>query len=253
VDGQKEAHTSLAGSTIEVYLSSVIKLLVFDLDGTLADTSKDLAASVNHAIAQAGHSPLPLDTVIDFLGDGARTLIARSLMASGDGEASGDEIDGALEAFLEQYRDHCLQETRLYPGMLAALEQMPLLRKAVLTNKPDEPARKILAGLGLAGHFARVVGGDNPFGKKPDPGALRQIMEAEGASPPATVMIGDGLQDLNVAKRAGTHFMGFLGGLSPREALLRENPEFVFESMQALPQALAALQARLAATSGSRS
>jgi phosphoglycolate phosphatase len=230
----------------------VIKLLVFDLDGTLADTGKDLAASVNHAIAQAGHSPLPLGTVIEFLGDGARTLIARSLMASGDGNASGDEIDGALEAFLEYYRDHCLQETRLYPGMLEALEQLPSLRKAVLTNKPDGPARKIIAGLGLAGYFARVVGGDNPFGKKPDPGALRQIMEAERVSPQETIMIGDGLQDLHVAKRAGAHFLGFLGGMNPGKVLLRENPESVFESMQALPRALAGLQERLAATAGGR-
>ncbi|MEO7423636.1 MAG: HAD-IA family hydrolase [Fibrobacteria bacterium] len=231
----------------------MIKLLVFDLDGTLADTGKDLAASVNHAIAQAGHSPLPLGTVIDFLGDGARTLIARSLMASGDGNASGDEIDGALEAFLEYYRDHCLKDTRLYPGMLEALEQLPSLRKAVLTNKPDEPARKIIAGLGLAGHFARVVGGDNPFGKKPDPGALRQIMETERVSPQETIMIGDGLQDLLVAKRAGAHFLGFLSGLNPGKVLLRENPEFVLESMQALPRTLAGLQERLAATAGGRS
>src|SRR3954463_1494275 len=80
---------SLAGPLEEVYLSKVLKLLVFDLDGTLADTSHDLAVSVNHALSRAGHSPLPLGTVVGFLGDGARTLITRSLMASGNGETSG--------------------------------------------------------------------------------------------------------------------------------------------------------------------
>ncbi len=252
MDGKKEAHTSLAGLSVEVYLSEVIKLLVFDLDGTLADTANDLAAAVNHAIAHAGHSPLPLDTIIGFLGDGARTLITRSLMASGDGDASSDEIDGSLEAFLEFYRDNCLAETRPYPGVLASLQMLAGMRKAVLTNKPDEPARKIVAGLGMAGHFTRLVGGDNPFGKKPDPGALRQIMEAEGVSAQETLMIGDGLQDLRVAKRAGTHFLGFTGGMAPAEALVRENPESVFASMDALPRSIAALEARIGAQAGDR-
>ncbi|HKP96831.1 MAG TPA: HAD-IA family hydrolase [Fibrobacteria bacterium] len=222
----------------------MLKLLVFDLDGTLADTSHDLAVSVNHALTLAGHSPLPLGTVVGFLGDGARTLITRSLMASGNGETSAGEIDGALEAFLEHYRDHCLEATQAYPGVPASLEKLSAYRKALLTNKPDAPAGKILAGLGLAGRFVRVVGGDNPFGKKPDPGALRQIMEQEGVGPEETLVIGDGLQDLQVAKRAGTRFLGFIGGLAPREALLKENPEAVFEAMADLPRAIAALAAR---------
>jgi phosphoglycolate phosphatase len=252
VDGKKEAHRSLVGLSVEVYLSKVIKLLVFDLDGTLADTGNDLADSVNHAIAQAGHSPLPLDTVIGFLGDGACTLITRSLMASGDGTASPEEIDGALEAFLDYYRAHCLKETRLYPGVKESLARLSGLAKAILTNKPDEPARKVVEGLGLSGHFPTLVGGDNPFGKKPDPGALRHIMEAAGVSPEETLMIGDGVQDLRVAKRAGTHFLGFTGGMAPEEILRTEAPESVFPDMAGLPQAIEALNATLAGEPGAR-
>lgn len=212
----------------------------------MADTSKDLALSVNHALSQVGHSPLPMDTVVGFLGDGAKTLITRSLMASGDGETSPGEIDGALEAFLDHYRDHCLRETRLYPGMKASLDALAGRRKAVLTNKPDAPARKILAGLGVSACFVRLVGGDNPHGKKPDPAALREIMAAENVSPEETLMIGDGLQDLKVAKRAGAHFLGFTGGMAPQGLLLPEHPEAVLEDMARLPQAIAALEARLA-------
>jgi phosphoglycolate phosphatase len=237
---------------VEVYLSRVLKLLVFDLDGTLADTSSDLAVSVNHALSQVGHSPLPLDTVVGFLGDGARTLITRSLMASGDGETSSGEIDSSLEAFLEHYRNHCLGATRAYAGAIASLETLSRHRKAVLTNKPDEPARRILAGLGMSGHFIRLVGGDNPHGKKPDPAALRQMMQAEGVLPEETLMIGDGLQDLRVARRAGAHFLGFTGGMAPREALLLEKPEAVFEVMSALPKAVADLQARMDSQAGGR-
>lgn len=230
----------------------MLKLLVFDLDGTLADTGSDLAVSVNQALSLVGHSPLPLDTLIGFLGDGAQTLITRSLMASGDGETSAGEIESALESFLEHYRDHCLGATKVYPGLIASLESLSGRRKAVLTNKPDEPARRILAGLGLAGHFVHVVGGDNPYGKKPDPTALKHIMEAEGVLPEETLMIGDGLQDLKVARRAGARFLGFTGGMAPQAALLRENPESVFQDMSALPKAVAALEAGIDQQPGSR-
>ena len=95
----------------------MLKLLVFDLDGTLADTRLDLAESVNAALARVGRSPLPIATVVSFVGDGARNLITRSLMASGDGRPDAAEIDATLEAFLAHYQDHCLGATRAYAGV----------------------------------------------------------------------------------------------------------------------------------------
>jgi phosphoglycolate phosphatase len=228
----------------------VLKLLVFDLDGTLADTSHDLAVSVNHALTHEGHSPLPLGTVVGFLGDGARTLIMRSLMASGNGETSPGEIDDALESFLENYSEHCLGETKPYPGLVDSLKALGGLRKVVLTNKPDAPAHKVMEGLGLAPYFKRIVGGDNPFGKKPEPGALWEIMEMEGVSAAETVVIGDGVQDHQVAKRAGTHFLGFIGGLAPKEALLKEKPEASIAAMSELPAAISAINARIGSGKG---
>lgn len=219
----------------------MLKLLVFDLDGTLADTRKDLAISVNEALERVGRSPLPLETVIAFLGDGARNLVTRSLEAAGDGSASNSEIDATLEAFLEHYRGQCLQATRAYPGTETALASLSGYRKAVLTNKPGIPARKIVDGLGLAPHFAHLVGGDNPLGLKPDPSALRALMEAEKVSPQETLMIGDGMQDLRTARRAGTRFLGFLNGMADRRAMLAGNPEATYASMDELAKAIAAM------------
>lgn len=219
----------------------MLKLLVFDLDGTLADTRTDLAVSVNAALARVGRTPLPLETVIAFLGDGARNLVTRSLMAAGDGSASGSEIEATLEAFLEHYRGQCLEATMEYPGTSAALASLAGYRKAVLTNKPGIPARRIIDGLGLAPHFAHLVGGDNPLGLKPDPSALRALMEAEKVSPEETVMIGDGVQDLFTARRAGTLFLGFLNGMADRGAMLAGKPKATYASMAELPAAIAAL------------
>ena len=221
----------------------MIKLLVFDLDGTLADTRKDLAASVNEALGSLGSSPLPLETVIAFLGDGARNLIMRSMMAAGDGQVTNFEIESGVRAFLEHYREHCLAETRAYPGLTDSLDRLGRFRKAVLTNKHSEPARKIVAGLGLASHFTQLVGGDNPYGLKPDPEALQKIMASEGVAPEETIMIGDGVQDLMTARRAGTRFLGFLGGMASQAALLAENPEYVFDEMIDLADAVASLEA----------
>jgi phosphoglycolate phosphatase len=235
----------------EVYLSRVLKLLVFDLDGTLADTRHDLAMSVNHALQATGHGRIPLAAVSGFVGDGARNLIRRSLAAAVTGAVPEDEVEAALNSFLEHYAAHCLGETSAYPGVSSALDRLPGYAKAVLTNKPAAPARTILAGLKLASHFRMVLGGDNPHGRKPDPAGLMHIMATETAAPDETVLIGDGIQDLRAARNAKTHFLGFLGGIGSAAALRSENPEAVFEDMNRLPEALAALEARLT-TAGDR-
>jgi phosphoglycolate phosphatase len=231
----------------------VLKLLVFDLDGTLADTRRDLAGAVNAALSQAGYRPLPMESVVAFVGDGARNLLSRALAAASPAQVPSAVLEAALSAFLDHYSRNCLAETRAYPGAAEALESLAGFRMAVLTNKPVEPARRILEGIGLARRFARIVGGDNPLGQKPDPAALLSIMEREGARPEETLMIGDGTQDLIAARRAGARFLGFLSGMAPREALLAEAPEAVFASMAELPAAVQALaSAGRHAASGAR-
>lgn len=253
--GEEEAHGILVGGKGRKYLSRVLKLLVFDLDGTLADTRRDLAASVNAALAAIGRAPLPVETVVGFVGDGARHLLTRSLAAApalAKDPPDPATVDAALEAFLAHYREHCLIETRAYPGLEQALKRLSGYRKAVLTNKPGAPAARILEGLGVSGHFRHVFGGDNPFGQKPDPAALRKLMELESARPEETVMIGDGVQDLRAARRAGARFLGYLEGMGPPAALLAEGAEATFASMDELPAAVAALEAKGTAAAGGR-
>lgn len=232
----------------------MLKLLVFDLDGTLADTREDLAASVNHALAALGLPTLPLPAVMEKVGNGARVLIqssledARSRAGASLPAPEAGETERALSEFLAHYGAHCLVETRAYPGAAEALGKLAGYRKAVLTNKPEAPARRILEGLGLAPHFDFILGGDNPHGKKPDPAALEWLMASARAEPRATAMIGDGVQDARAARRAGAFLIGYLGGIGPRADLLAEGPDAAVEAFGELPGAVTALEARLAAS-----
>ena len=234
--------TYLVAPEAEVYLSKVIKLLVFDLDGTLVDTRRDLANSVNHALVQAGFGALPVEAVVGAVGDGARNLIERSIKLAKNGVPPlPEETETVLSLFLKHYNEHCLVESAPYPGVAAALEKLAGYRKAVLTNKPGEPARRLLKGLNLAQHFEWILGGDNSFGQKPHPAALNHILATAGVKSEQTVMIGDGVQDLKVAQGAGTHFIGFLAGIGDRQTLLALHPESTLEEMQNLPAAVTAM------------
>ena len=230
----------------------MIKLLVFDLDGTLVDSRQDLCNSVNFALKQAAWPTLPLETVMGNVGNGARNLLEDCLSAAMDvalGTAKGkarptaEAVDSLYSVFMTHYHQHCLVETLLYPGAESVLRSLKGYRKAVLTNKPEKPARIILDGLQVASHFELTVGGDTPYGKKPDPAGLRHILSALGASPDEAVMIGDGEQDAEAARNAGVRFIGFLSGIGSREVLLRTEPDAVIKDLAGLTQALSILEA----------
>ncbi len=139
------------------------RLVVFDLDGTLVDSARDIAAAVNAALAalEPGTAPLPLERVVGFVGDGARVLIERVLQHRG----SSLRPDRVLPLYLEAYRERLLDTTRLYPGVAEALAELSGSGRslAVLTNKPGDLSRTILNGLGVGSCFARIWGaGDVP-------------------------------------------------------------------------------------------
>jgi phosphoglycolate phosphatase len=178
------------------------RLIVFDLDGTLVDSRKDLADSANATLTSYGAQPLSEETIGRMVGDGAPTLIARAFEANGLARPSG-----ALDRFLSLYDDRLLNHTRPYPGIPELLTDLASgATLAVLTNKPLAATRRILAGLDLSRHFDpdRVVGGDGPFPRKPDPGGLRHLMALAGASPEVTVMVGDSVVDWRTASAAAT-------------------------------------------------
>lgn len=178
----------------------MIRLYVFDLDGTLVDSLRDLAESVNALVVELGGQPHTQEAVGRMVGDGAATLVARACAAAGI-----PQPPDALERFLAFYDRRVLQWTRPYPGVEALLEQLSgSATVAVLTNKPLGATREILDGLDLARFFGdRVVGGDGPLPRKPDPSGLQALMRDAGVAPSETVMVGDSLVDFQTAVALG--------------------------------------------------
>ncbi len=176
-------------------------MIVFDLDGTLIDSSRDLAEAASELVQELGGAPLTEAEVVGMVGEGAPVLVARALSRVGLDPAT----PGALARFLEIYDRRLLDHTVAYEGMhevLALLVQAGPL--AVLTNKPLAPSEEILRHLGLRGFFSVIIGGDSPYGRKPDPAGLRALMESdEGPS----VMVGDSPADSRVAAAAGCPFV----------------------------------------------
>jgi phosphoglycolate phosphatase len=174
-------------------------LVVFDLDGTLIDSRQDLADAANALIVERGGSQLPVEAVTQMVGEGAALLVRRALTAAG----IEPDLDTALPRFLDLYDERLLAHTQLYPGTTDALDAIaPRATMAVLTNKPQRPTETILRGLNVHGYFAHVIGGDTPFGRKPDPAGLRHLIAAAHASKEETVLVGDSAIDLRTARAA---------------------------------------------------
>jgi phosphoglycolate phosphatase len=177
--------------------------LVFDLDGTLIDSRRDITTAINRMRAERGLPPLPLEAVVMMVGEGARLLVERTL---GPGVPS-EEVDRALARYLEHYRDVCLDETQPYPGieeMLAELAgRYPL---ALLSNKGEALSREILAGLGLARFFREILGGDTLPTRKPDPAGLHALADRLGVPLERLLLVGDTWIDAETAHNAGCAF-----------------------------------------------
>lgn len=177
-------------------------IIVFDLDGTLVDSARDLAESIGELLQHYGSAPLPLPDVVGMVGEGAPVLVRRALARAGLTTAP----DVALAQFLQIYDRRLMDHTVAYPGVVEslalALRWGPL---AVLTNKPLGPSIGILEQLGLRGFFSRVIGGDGEYGRKPDPGGLLALQALAPGEP--LVMIGDSPTDSSVAVNANCPFV----------------------------------------------
>lgn len=201
-----------------------IKLLVFDLDGTLIDSTMDLCNSVNAMLAHVGRPSLPDELITSFIGDGVQMLVRRALLAplTAEGSELGEEqLTAALLFFLDYYRAHKLDFTYAYKGVLetlAAIQHLPNgqpRKMAVLTNKPVGPSKAICEALGMSPFFFRIYGGDSFAVKKPDPLGLRTLMDEADALPHETLMIGDSKVDICTARNAGAWALGCTFGLAP--------------------------------------
>jgi len=197
---------------------------LFDLDGTLADTLPDLAASTNYVREQNGLQAVSEATVRTYIGDGARTLLQRALAERNPDEQA---IDKAFASYIEHHQAQCTMQTQLFPGAHAYLEQ---LRRsghaiAVVTNKPEQFAVPVAKHLGLDEFTSVIVGGDTLPTRKPDPAMLRHALKQLGSSSDGATMVGDGLQDIRSGKRMGVRTIACLFGYGDPTALLAEGAD----------------------------
>ena len=209
--------------TLRAIPAGQIRLLVFDLDGTLIDSKRDLVEAVNAMLRGFGLPGQEPEQIASYIGDGAGMLVRRALEAEG---ADPGLAEPALEAFLAYYREHLLDHTLPYPGVLDQLRLLPG-KKAVLTNKPVHASREICKGLGLSEFFFEVYGGNSFATKKPDPEGLFRLMAEAGVRPAQTVMIGDSDVDVRTAGAAGAWSLGCRYGLSPHGIADMEARELV--------------------------
>ena len=194
-----------------------LKLLIFDLDGTLVDSRLDLANSVNAMLRHYKKPELPNEVIGSYIGNGAPMLVRRSL---GDPD---DEtfVEEALLYFLSYYREHKLDSTYVYDGIFPALDVILASRNgrpvkmAVLSNKPVGPSRGIVEALGLGKYFFQVYGGNSFHTKKPDPAGVAALLEESGAHAEETAIVGDSDVDMITARNAGIYSVGVTYGLAP--------------------------------------
>lgn len=216
-------------------------LIVFDLDGTLVDSAPDLVAALNAILAREGIAALPLERARKFVGRGGRVLIRLGLEAQGASVSDG-RLEEMFSAYLAEYETRLSDETRPFPGALAALDTLAAAghRFAICTNKYEKPARMLLRDLGLTERFAAIVGADTFPVHKPDGAVLRLTVEKAGGDPARAIMVGDTKTDVDTARNAGLPVIGLDFGYAP-EAMADLAPDRIVSHFDALPAAVAAL------------
>jgi phosphoglycolate phosphatase len=207
-----------------------LRLLVFDLDGTLVDSKQDLALSVNAMRQELNLAPLPLDQIASYVGHGVNLLVRRALGTC----ATDENIEKGLAFFLQYYRQHMLDNTAPYPGVPEALEALRTHKLAVLTNKPVNFSREMLMRLGFAPYFAFVYGGNSFAQKKPDPMGLHKLMEDLNVPADETLMVGDSDTDVLTGRNAGVWTCGVSYGFGAH-TLQQTLPDLIIDDLRELP------------------
>lgn len=201
--------------------------ILFDLDGTLIDSTADIAGAVNHARKEMNMTPLPLETVRTCIGDGVHILMERALETR-----DSAVIDRAIALWRPHYLAHCLEHTRLYPGVMNMLNALASggMNLGVVSNKPAAPSETILNGLGVRKLFAAVVGGDSTPKRKPDPEPLRFALEQMKITSKRVLVVGDSLNDIEAARRAGLISCGVLWGIGYEETVRAARPDHLAQT-----------------------
>lgn len=213
------------------------ELLIFDFDGTLADTWRDIGSALNATLAEAGLAAASGAQVRAWVGEGVQRLIERAAPAVAPDAA---RLEALIRRFREIYADCCLETTVLYPGVRECLDQVAAHRLAILSNKPEGLLRRIAEGLGIAGRFAALAGGDSLAVRKPDPATIAHVVRLSGAVPAAVWMIGDSAVDVATGRAAGARTVGCAWGLRGAAELRAAGVDHLVEYPAEIPPLIAA-------------
>ncbi len=212
-----------------------IELIIFDLDGTLVDSSRDITNALNFALDPWGLGPLTVEETVKLVGEGITRLIEK---VTGPGRK--EIAEDVLRRFMDFYSAHLTDYTVPFPGVVETLEELRGYRKAVVSNKREALSIRLLDEIGLKHHFAHVLGSDSTAEKKPSPQPILTILEREGTSADRAVMVGDSDIDIEAGRRAGVVTVGAAYGYRPVEAL--EGADFLIrEGLPELPHILTSL------------
>ncbi len=208
-----------------------IDLVMFDLDGTLADTGQDLANAVNHTRSLLRLPPLEDRLVYSHVGRGVEHLLRSSLP-----RGHCDRFQEVMALFLAYYEHHLLDTTVLYPHVRETLDYFGKKRRVVVSNKPYRFTVSVLKGLGIESRFDAILGGDSVAQKKPDPQPLQHVLAAFGVRPVKALMVGDGDTDIEAGKKAGVCTCGVTYGLGKRDDLIEAGPDIIVDTLEELTQ-----------------
>ena len=205
------------------------RLIVYDLDGTLADTLQDITYAANAMLHDFRLPAVSTDQVRSYVGRGMRELVKNCL-----GNVEPEQVDQAMAVYRSYYGKHMLDTTKLFPGVRKLLEHFSSHRQAVITNKPDPYASQVVQALGLSGFFIEVIAGDGEFPKKPDPTALRTLMRRLDVIPEHTVFVGDSTVDVFTGRNAGVVTVAVCHGFDSRSDLEAAGPDALVDDFAQL-------------------
>lgn len=208
-------------------LMDTYKLLIFDLDGTLIDSKKDIAFSVNLTLKSMGFPQWDEDRIASFVGHGIGYLLGNCMPSQAKDQK--DQLASAKKIFLEHYENHLYDYTTIYPGVRQSLERLSHYKKTILTNKPERLSYLCLKGLGIASFFEQIIGGDTLPQRKPHPSGILQLKDYYKSQLNEILMIGDSTIDIETARNAGVAHAMVSYGFNNKEELLQTKPEILFD------------------------
>ncbi|MBR34221.1 MAG: hypothetical protein CMH78_01820 [Nitrospinae bacterium] len=204
-----------------------MRLIIFDLDGTLIDSKNDIADSVNYTLKRLHLPSLQNSLIYSYVGNGVLPLLEKVISCSN----KKSNLEDALKVFRKHYEEHLLDSTRLYPGVMEILKHFSDVNMGLVSNKPERFVKKILKGLNVDCFFPVVIGGDTLKTKKPDPEGVNMIRNRFGADLHETVIVGDGGVDIETGKEAGIHTCGVSYGLRDRKELVEAGAEIIIDDI----------------------